>query len=372
VGRRARSAGVAATGTAGPVPRRFELRSRTNRPLLEVVEPGLLTTIQDAGRPGYAHLGVPVSGACDPWGLAQANLLLGNEPGAAAIEVTLEGPTMRVLVDAAIAIGGADLGARVPEEFRDLSPGGAHRLRAGTTVRFDAGGRADTSTGMRAYVALPGGVDVPNVFGSSATYLAGGFGGLEGRAMRAGDRIGAIGQGGLDAAGRTWPVRVGPSPYETGPLRVVRGPHAHLLNSNEVEELLGGNWRVQPESDRSGVRLVAGADRPDVDRTRRARPTPEIVSLPMAWGAVQVPPDGRPILLLADYQTVGGYPVAAVVIRADWPRLGQLAPGSPVRFELVDIADAQRAWREQQAVVDAAAAILRSTDSWDTLADAAG
>jgi antagonist of KipI len=292
---------------------------------------------------------------------------VGNELDAAAIEVTLEGPTLRVLVDAVVAIGGADLGAHVPEEFRDLSPGVAHRLRGGTRVRFGARGRieANARPGMRAYIALPGGADVPEVLGSAATYLAGGFGGLEGRALRTGDRIGALRHGELGAAGRTWPVEITPPPYGGGSVRVVRGPHADLLGGGVLDELLAAVWRVQPESDRSGVRLAMD---PAPFEPRR----PEIVSLPMVWGAVQVPPDGRPILLLGDYQTVGGYPVAAVVIRADWPRLGQLGPGSTVRFELVDVSEAQRVWREQQAAVDAAAEILRRTDSWDTLADAAG
>jgi biotin-dependent carboxylase-like uncharacterized protein len=340
---------------------------RTNRPLLEVIEPGLLTTIQDGGRSGYAHLGVPVSGACDPWGLAQANLLIGNERDAAAIEVTLEGPALRVLVDAVVALGGGDLGAHVPEEFRDLPPGVAHRLRGGTTVLFRAPDqiRANAWSGMRAYIALPGGVDVPQVLGSAATYLAGGFGGLDGRALRTGNRIGALRQGELGAAGRAWPVRVGPPPYGPGSLRVVLGPHADLLGGDVLDELLAAEWRVQPESDRSGVRLAA-------DAARIERSSPEIASLPMVWGAVQVPPDGRPILLLGDYQTVGGYPVAAVVTRADWPRLGQLAPGSTVRFELVDIAEAQRAWREQRAGIDAAAETLGATEAWDALPDVAG
>jgi antagonist of KipI len=310
---------------------------------------------------------VPVSGACDAWGLAQANLLVGNERDAAAIEATFEGPALRVLVDAVVAIGGADLVAHVPEEFRDLSPGSAHRLRAGTTVRFDARGQmhANAQSGMRAYIAVPGGVDVAEVLESAATYLTGGFGGLEGRALRAGDRIGALRPGELGAAGRTWPVRVAPPPYGRGSLRVVRGPHADLLGRDVVGELLAAEWRVQPESDRSGVRLAT-------DATGIRHPSAEIVSLPMVWGAVQVPPDGRPILLLGDYQTVGGYPVAAVVIRADWPRLGQLAPGSSLRFDLVDIAEAQRAWREQRAGLDAAAQALRTTDVWDALPDAVG
>jgi antagonist of KipI len=367
MGRRARSAGIAAAGRAGTVSPGSQLSAHTNRPILEVLEPGLLTTIQDGGRPGYAHLGVPVSGACDPWGLAQANLLAGNQPNVAAIELTIAGPELRVLIDCVVGIGGADLGAHVPEEFRDLLPGAAHRLRGGTTVRFRAaaGNRSSSPrAGIRSYVALPGGVDVPNVLGSAATCLAGGFGGLEGRAMRMGDRIGSLRVGDLAQAGRTWPLRVGRPPYGPGALRVVRGPHATALGDEVRDWLLATEWHVQEESDRSGVRLVA-------DREPPGR-MDEIVSLPMVSGAVQLPPDGRPIILLADHQTVGGYPVAAVVIRADWPRLGQLAPGSTVRFELVEVGEAERAWREQQDGLRAAAQALGQTEAWDALADVAG
>lgn len=319
-----------------------------------------------------------MSGACDPWGLAQANLLVGNEPRAAAIEVTVSGPELRVLLDCVVGIGGADLGAYVPEEYRDLPPGGAHLVRGGTSVRFrgstprdativGADGELGETAGIRSYLAFAGGVDVPEVLGSRSTYVAGGLGGLEGRALRRGDRVAALGSGDLGGAGRVWPVRVGRPPYDaTSPLRVVAGPHADLLGGRVLERMLEIAWIVQPESDRRGLRLAPG-EQGGID------PAPgEIVSLPMVWGAVQIPPDGRPIILLADHQTVGGYPVAAVIVRADWPRLGQLGAGSAARFTLVSVEDAQRAWREQHAELEAARAALAGTDAWELLPDAAG
>jgi antagonist of KipI len=370
VGRHSRATRTAAPWPTRAVPPGSQLSAGANRPILEILEPGLLSTIQDGGRPGYAHLGVPISGACDPWGLAQANLLVGNDAAAAAIEITLSGPAIRVLEECVLGIGGADLGAHVPEEYRDLMVGAAHLLRGGTSVRFRngrPGARSGNAAGMRSYLAVAGGVDVPLVLGSAATYLAGGFGGIEGRALRAGDRVHARTRGGVGGAGRIWPARVGPPPYDSAsPLRVLRGPHADLVGAAFVDGLLAATWRVQPQSDRRGVRLAA-----DEDLAPSAE-APEIASLPMVWGAVQVPPDGRPIVLLADHQTVGGYPVAAVVIRADWPRLGQLSPGFDIRFALVSIEQAEEAWRKQQSDLDAARRAMAGTDAWEVLADAAG
>ena len=153
---------------------------------LEVVEPGFLTTVQDAGRPGWAHLGVPVGGACDRWSLAVANLLAGNDAGAAAIEMTLAGPTLAVRDATTIGLAGADLGGVVVETGRRLEPGRSHRLEAGSTVAFP-GGTGDTDAGLRAYLALPGGFDVPEVLGSASTLLSARFGGIDGRALRNGD-----------------------------------------------------------------------------------------------------------------------------------------------------------------------------------------
>lgn len=329
-------------------------------PMLEVVTPGLLSTIQDAGRPDYADLGVPLSGACDPWGLAQANLLLGNGAGAATLEVTVTGPELLVLESSVIALGGADLRAQVPDEFRELRPGRVHLLRAGSRLVF-----AGAAGGARAYLALAGGIAVPEVLDSAATYLPGSFGGLDGRPLRAGDRLRPRVAPDLAVAGRVWPEEVAPVPYDAAPVRVLEGPHLERFGGAALHDLLDAEWQVDPESDRTGLRLhgppLAHAS---ADRT-------EIVSQPMVWGAVQVPGDGQPVVLLADHQTVGGYPVLAVVIRADWPRLGQLRQGSKVRFALISLEDAQLAYRRQQEALAQAVAALRRGDQWQGLADAA-
>jgi allophanate hydrolase subunit 2 len=146
--------------------------------MLEVVEPGLLATVQDGGRPASTDLGVPVGGACDPWSLAVANLVLGNPPFAAALEMTLIGPELRVLRRCVVGLAGADLGAHVVEEGRPIAPGTAHLVHPGTRIAFDGGGRAP-GDGARAYLAVVGGIDVPSILGSRGTSLAGRFGGID-------------------------------------------------------------------------------------------------------------------------------------------------------------------------------------------------
>jgi antagonist of KipI len=336
--------------------------------MLEVVSPGLLSTVQDAGRTGYADLGVPSAGACDPHALAVANLLLDNPLDAPALEITIAGPELRAAGTCVIALAGADLGAYLVEAERPLAPGGAYLLRGGVTLAFAGGAH-----GARAYLALPGGLAVPRVLGSASTYLAGGFGGLDGRPLRAGDVLRPVDVDDFHAAGRRWPAPSLLSPFplrERGrgvrpvaPLtvRVVPGPHAGHFAPDALDTLLAATWEVGPQSDRMGLRLRG----PVLAHSAPARA--ELVSQGIVWGALQVPADGQPIALLADHQTVGGYPVLAVAIRADWPLLAQLPPGAPVRFALTTIAEAQAAHRAQQAALRTEAARLQRPDLWDRL-----
>jgi antagonist of KipI len=319
--------------------------------MIEVLEPGLLTTVQDAGRPDWTHHGVPVGGACDTWGLAVANLLAGNTPDAAALEMTIAGPTLRVLDDVVVGVAGADLGG-------SLRPGRATRLRAGATLEFPG---TTSSRGARAYLALAGGIDVPLVLGSSSTALGAGFGGLNGRPLRAGDvlRGGAAARRAGDAV---WSVTTDePEPGgDEPPLRVVRGP----AGNGRLEALVGGSWTVAAGSDRVGLRL----DGPPVAASHGS----SILSHGVTFGSIQVPPDGQPIVLLADGQTTGGYPVAAVVISADRPRLGQLRPGARVAFEEVSLDVAREALIRRTSALRRAAEILRESAGWDDLWQAAG
>ncbi len=327
----------------------------------EVIAPGLLTTVQDAGRWGFEHVGVPKSGAADPVGLAVANLLVGNEPGAAALECMLVGPRLRVRTAMVVGFAGADLGAVVTPGGRPLATNASHRLLAGDILEFTAAG--DTTRGCRAYLAIAGGVDVPVVLGSRSTSLVGGFGGFDGRGLRPGDVLSSTDGLSADASlpPRQWPAgsRL-PSPAD--PIRVLPSPAA---DPGVVEALLATGWWISPDSDRRGLRLTAtsattemttagarGADRP---------------SHGVAPGAIQLTPSGGPLVLMPDAGTTGGYPVIAVVIAADLGILGQLVPGSSARFVAVDAKTAKSAAKDLRRELADAAAHLEVADAWDDL-----
>jgi len=326
--------------------------------MLEVLEPGAFTTIQDRGRPGWGHLGVPEGGAADPWSLAIANRLAGNPEGAAALEVTLAGPRLRALEPIVVALAGADLGARIP-------PGRSFVLAAGEELAIPE--PAARGRGARAYLAVAGGLDVPEILGSRSTCLAGGFGGLDGRPLRQGDRLRARRTGAPPSPTAAWPADpIAPRVTDTDGttvLRTLRGTHGtgstHGTSASRVESQ---RWTVTPASDRMGLRLEPSVDAPPTHLTSHG----------VVRGAVQLPPDGRPIILMADHQPTGGYPVVAVVIAADLPALGQLAPGDAVRFEPVDLETARRALAGQRAAWAAALAGMAADEEWDELWRSAG
>lgn len=341
--------------------------------MLQVVDAGVLATIQDAGRPAYTDVGVPIGGACDPWSLAVANALQGNDPAAPVLEITLAGPVFEVRGTCAVALAGADLGARVEGEYRLLAPGRVHLLRDGTRFRFAA-----RRHGARAYLALAGGVTAPIVLGSASTCLPGEFGGLDGRPLRAGDRLLPRRPGDLERAGLAWPDELAVAglawpeesaaaqdPTQPWVVHVVEGPHAAQGAPGALEALCSREWEIGAASDRTGLRL-AGPPLPT------APGQGELVSTGTVWGAVQLPPDGAPIVLLADAPPVGGYPVPAVAARADWPVLGQLAPGDRVRFVRVTIEQAQRRCREQRQALERGTGLLARAEPWDDLVGRAG
>ena len=295
--------------------------------MLEVIEPGILTTIQDGGRPRAVHLGVPVGGACDPDSLAIANALLGNELTAAAIEMTVLGATFRVLQDTWVGVAGAAMYGGPP-------PWRSHLLRKGEGVSF---GGSDGPA--RTYLAVPGGVDVPLVLESRSTCLVGGFGGIEGRPLRVGDVIRAVGA--VLGTARSWPA---PAYGSANVVRVVRGAEPMGFDA-----LVGTEWEVSIRSNRQGIRL---------DGPPLAGGSASMLSRGVVWGSIQMPPDGQPIVLLADAQTVGGYPVVAVVIKADRSIVGQLSPVEKVGFLEVGVDEARRALREQAAAFERLRAAL--------------
>ncbi|HEX6989277.1 MAG TPA: 5-oxoprolinase/urea amidolyase family protein [Bacillota bacterium] len=299
--------------------------------VIEVLEPGLLTTVQDLGRFGHQSLGISPAGAVDPAALILGNRLVGNPIGAAALESTLLGPTLRFGVDCWIAVTGADLGA-VLEDGRPVPVGAAVPVRAGQTLRFAGGTR-----GCRAYVCVAGGIDVPPVLGSRATDLMGRIGGIDrGRPLRAGDRLplGAVDPAMRIPAGRRTAWRFVPDRFD---LRVVVGPQRDHFSEDALETFFGSTYTVTPASDRTGVRLAGPAV---------ARAELEMLSEGQALGAVQIPPDGRPIVLLAGRATVGGYPKLGVVVTPDVAALAQARPGDTVRFRRVSGPEAIEVYRD--------------------------
>jgi KipI family sensor histidine kinase inhibitor len=332
-------------------PAEYERRAARERPLgrhyligetdnVEIIAPGLQTTVQDLGRTGYARFGVPSAGTMDAFAARAANRLVGNSDGAAVLEITLAGPTLRLpSYGAVFAVTGADLspqldGNDVPGWTTCVAPPGA-------ALKF-----GKRRAGLRAYLAVAGGFVVPPVLGSASTYLRGPFGGHEGRALQAGDRLLARHPpaGAERLAGRALTPAARP-PYDREPVvRVVLGPHAERFTGEAVAALLGSTYTVGPASDRMGYRLQGPA-------LARHEPA-DILSQGLPLGGVQVPGDGQPIILLADHQTTGGYPLIATVIRADLPLLAQLAPGDSVRFRAVAVDEARAAYVQQLAALD--------------------
>lgn len=306
-------------------------------PSLIVVRPGLLTTVQDLGRWGRQALGVPVAGAMDTRSLRQANLLVGNGEDAAALEITLLGPTLRATARVTMAVAGADLELRV--EGRRVPVGRVFEIPEGGELHIGSG---IPGAGARAYLAVAGGFDTPVVLGSRSTHLVSRMGGLGGRALLAGDVL-AIGDARRDTP--RFDVAVPPAaPPAGGRLRVLLGPQDDWFAAATLETFLSAPFVVSARSDRMGFRLEG----PTIVASR----TTELVSEPVAFGAIQVPSGGAPILLMADRQTAGGYPKIATVIAADLPLAGQLAPGAPVRFVACARAEARAALiaREREIV----------------------
>lgn len=285
--------------------------------IVEVLDGGWLTTVQDRGRPGFRRFGVSHAGALDPLAADAANAAVGNAGDAALLECTSGGPVLRFLAATRFAIAGADLGATL--ERADL---GLWRVPLGTSVFARTGNVlrfGERVHGCRAYIALGGGVDVPRRLGSRSTDLPGGFGGYEGRALRAGDRLSL---GWLAGVPGTTPL---PDAADDAVVRVVLGPQDDHFAPAAIERFLAAEWVVGPDSDRAGCRLTGPA-------LVHAGPS-EIASEGMVPGSIQVPPDGRPIVMLADGPTTGGYPKIATVVSGDLARVAQLVPGTGrVRF----------------------------------------
>lgn len=302
--------------------------------VIEACGPG--TSIQDQGRFGWQKAGLGPAGAMDRLAQAEANVLVGNDPGAAVIEFALAGGRFRIEDGVArVAHAGADQPVRIDGDV--LAPLVARTVTTGQIV--DVGTARSAAFG---YLAVAGGFALPPQLGSLALHVRAAIGGIDGRPLRAGDRLPLVlsSSQGPDLAARA------PVPRGSGPIRVVLGPQDDHFTSAGLTTFATAHYTVTPNADRMGIRFAG----PRIEHNAKGY---NIVSDGIATGAIQVPGSGEPIVLLADRQTTGGYPKIATVISADLPRLGQARPGDQIAFAIVTVAEAVAALRAQRLAIDA-------------------
>jgi len=303
----------------------------------DVLEPGMMTTVQDDGRWGLQHLGVPVSGAMDHQALALGNLLVGNKAGTAALEITLSGPHLAFATDVLVALTGADMGLQV--DGRDAPVWTAILVRAGSILSMTG----PAGPGCRAWLCIAGGIDVPEVLGSRSTLLRSSLGGYEGRALRMGDclHLHPLAQEARRLEGLSCPAALWPSTAVDMPVPVLPGPQADALTPAAREAFLDGLWTAGNSSDRMGYRLEG----PQLTLTGNA----DIVSEVVPEGAVEVTGSGLPIIMLADRQTTGGYAKPFIVASAALGWLAQCRPGDTVHFRICSLDEARELLEEQSS-----------------------
>lgn len=313
---------------------------------LNILNPGLSTSIQDLGRPGYFHLGIPMGGAMDRFALRAANLLVGNDEGAACLEAVFMGPEIEFGRDAVIAVTGADLpvkidGAEQPS-WTSLSVKKGQKLSFG----FLKGG-------ARAYIAVGGGITTPIALGSRSTYPIGALGGIDGRAITAGDIL-PLGGATSAKAGKSVPEALRRGPASPAVLRVLPGLYWHRLTEAAGQGFFDDAWTVAPEADRMGYRFKGGKPLEFVDREQPfgagADPS-NIVDGCYSYGSIQVPGGKEPIVLHRDAVSGGGYFTLGAIVSADMDLIGQLQPHMAVKFEKTDMAGALAARRDRSALL---------------------
>jgi biotin-dependent carboxylase-like uncharacterized protein len=308
-----------------------------------VIEPGPMTTIQDLGRLGYQEFGVPISGALDTFSTRIANLLVGNPEEAAVLEITFMGPKLEALAEALVAVTGADIPVLLND--KPVESWSAFAVKPGDVLAL-----RQARAGLRAYLAVGGGIDVPRFMGSRSTFAGARLGGVEGRALARGDLI-ARGSGDPGRAALSLPTEFRPELASRNDLRAVPGPQDDYFDAG-IEVFFGSEFKVTTQINRMGYRLAG----PKVDL--KADVPRSIISEPSLAGAVQVPPDGQPIILLVE-QTVGGYAKIATVITPDLPKVAQARPDDVVRFLRVDLETAHRAFRDVETRLDEIRRCLR-------------
>jgi biotin-dependent carboxylase-like uncharacterized protein len=315
-------------------------------PIFEVLEPGILTTIQDLGRYGFSQFGVPPSGALDAFSFRVGNLLVGNREEEACLETTLMGLKIRALKEVVVAITGGDLYPALNEESLEMWR--THVLVEGDVIAFKK-----VRAGCRAYLAVSGGLVVPSIMGSCSTYLSGHFGGLEGRKLRRGDILHTVRTpASLNKLGIRFPLDWAPPLEKEVSLRVIPGPQNHHFTEEGFQTFSSSSYQVTPQCDRMGVRLEG----PKIER--RTDVEESIISEGLMSGAIQVPGDGKPIIILTELVT-GGYTKIATIISTDLPKVAQLKPGDQVRFTPIAIEEAHDLLKNQEERLKEFKEILR-------------
>jgi len=309
---------------------------------IEVLKPGLLSNFQDLGREGFQHLGVPVSGVMDELSHRLANWAVGNPPGTATLEITLQGPVLRFNVACTLAWCGADLSPTL--DGQPLERATATRVPAGSELRF-----GKRRSGARAYLALRGGFALDEIMGSCSTNLRGAFGGQQGRALRQGDGLAVHNPLYLKRSPRMDLSSAAAAALDAllaadhSPLRTLPGPDWLHFTPAAQAAWVEAEWTMSPRSDRMGYCLQG----PLLER----QAAQDLLSCAVAFGSVQVPPDGQPIVLMADRPTTGGYPRIAELATVERCRLAQALPGATLRFTMITLEQSQALLRERERLL---------------------
>jgi len=302
--------------------------------IFRVLKPGLQTTVQDLGRYGYQQFGISPSGAMDPYSMQVANILVGNSASEAVFEVSFIGPVLESLCDMTVAICGGDFSPKVDDSEVPLWK--SFLLKKGQILSV-----GPSKYGARAYIAVSGGIDVPVVLGSKATFLNGGFGGYEGRSLKKEDFL--SGNPYLKKPLKSLKPSLIPNYHHHINVRFIPGPHRNRFSEESLKQFCTEEYVITPQSNRMGYQLkgpklhhISGSD---------------IISDPIPLGGIQVPANGQPIILMAERQSTGGYTRIGTVISVDIPMLAQAAPDTVVQFLPVSIEEAQRLYLENQILI---------------------
>ena len=315
---------------------------------INVRTPGLSTTVQDLGRPGYYHLGIPISGAMDRFALRTANRLVGNDEGAACLEAVFLGPELEFTQSLTVAVTGADMTPKIDGGPQPTWT--SFTVKPGQVLSFDF-----LKGGARIYIAVSGGIDVPQKLGSRSTYVIGALGGFNGRAIQAGDALPVGTQETAAAAGRSLAPELRRGPGKPAELRVLPGLYWHRLTEQSGRNFFESTWKVAPEADRMGYRFRGGPPSEFVDREPpfgAGSDPSNIVDACYPYGSVQIPGGQEPIVLHRDAVSGGGYFMVGTVISADMDLIGQLQPHTETRFVKVDMESALKARHERAMLLD--------------------